>query len=224
VNVFHCQLQRLHHLPFCKPLNLDASLRGQIRSELARLHEDLDAMMVCVTHDQVEAMTLADIIVVLQAGRVEQVGLPLGLYHHPANLFVAGFIGSPRINFFEALVIEADGGGVTVEAVGARLTVPAVAAAARAGADVTLGIRPEALRADPAGPLAGEVWLAEQLGGLTLLHVALAGGEPEVVQIEGSNQTPAHAPIRLAVDGTASHAFDVAGQVLLALGRHPLTA
>jgi multiple sugar transport system ATP-binding protein len=195
-----------------------------MRSELARLHENLDAIMVYVTHGQVEAMTLADKIVVLQAGRVEQVGSPLEFCHHPANLFVVGFIASPRMNFFKSLVIGADGGGVTVEAAGVRLTVPAVAAAARPGAEVTLGIRPEALRPDPAGPLAEEVWLAKRFGGLTLLHAAFAGGEPEVVQIEGSGQTKAHAPIRLAVDGTTSHAFDASDQVLLALGRHPLAA
>jgi multiple sugar transport system ATP-binding protein len=175
--------------------------------------------MVYVTHHQGEAMTLADKIVVLQVG---QVGSLLEFFYHPANLFIAGFIDSPRMNFFKALVIGADGGGV--EAAGARLTVPAVATAARLGMDVTLGIRPEALRPDRAGPLAGEVWLAERLGGLTLLHVALAGGEPEVVQSKGWDQTPAHALVRLAVDGTASHAFDAAGQVLLALVRRSLAA
>src|ERR1700728_974200 len=93
---------------FDEPLsNLDAALRGQMRIELSRLHEELNATMIYVTHDQVEAMTMADKIVVLQAGRVEQVGSPLDLYHHPANLFVAGFIGSPRMNMLPAKVVEA---------------------------------------------------------------------------------------------------------------------
>jgi multiple sugar transport system ATP-binding protein len=211
---------------FDEPLsNLDAALRGQMRIELARLHEELAATMIYVTHDQVEAMTLADKIVVLQAGRVEQVGSPLELYHRPANLFVAGFIGSPRMNFLKARVVGADGGGVTVEfAAGARLSVPAAAGTVRPGEEVTLGIRPEALRPDPAGPLGGEVRLVERLGGLTLLHTTLASGEPVVVQIEGSDPTPAHAAIRLGLDGAACHVFDAAGQALPALDRHPLAA
>jgi multiple sugar transport system ATP-binding protein len=210
---------------FDEPLsNLDAALRGQMRIELARLHEDLNATMIYVTHDQVEAMTLADKIVVLQSGRVEQVGSPLELYHHPANLFVAGFIGSPRMNFFKAHVVGVDNGGITVQlAPGTQLAVRA-SGSAGPGAEVMLGIRPEALRPDPAGPLAGEVRLVERLGGLTLLHVALTGGEPVVVQIEGSDPTPAHTPVRLAVDSAGCHVFDASGQALPALGRHPLAA
>src|SRR5882724_679859 len=97
---------------FDEPLsNLDAALRGQMRIELSRLHEELNATMIYVTHDQIEAMTMADKIVVLQAGRVEQVGSPLELYHHPANLFVAGFIGSPRMNMLPAKVVEAGASG-----------------------------------------------------------------------------------------------------------------
>ena len=110
---------------FDEPLsNLDASLRGQMRIELARLHQDLAATMIYVTHDQVEAMTMASKIVVLQAGKVEQVGSPLELYHHPANLFVAGFIGSPRMNLLPTRVVGADAAGVAVEvllAVGGRV-------------------------------------------------------------------------------------------------------
>src|SRR3954451_19607648 len=100
---------------FDEPLsNLDAALRGQMRIELLRLHEELKATMIYVTHDQVEAMTMADKIVVLQAGRVEQVGSPLELYHHPTNLFVAGFIGSPRMNMLPVRVVEANGVGTMV--------------------------------------------------------------------------------------------------------------
>ena len=101
---------------FDEPLsNLDAALRGQMRIELARLHEKLDATMIYVTHDQVEAMTLADRIVVLQAGHIEQVGTPLEIYHYPENLFVAGFIGSPRMNTLPGRIAGVDNGGVTVE-------------------------------------------------------------------------------------------------------------
>src|ERR1700757_2710837 len=100
---------------FDEPLsNLDAALRVQMRIELLRLHEELNATMIYVTHDQIEAMTMADKIVVLQAGRAEQGGSPLDLDHHPANLFVAGFIGSPRMNMLPARVVEPDGSGTTV--------------------------------------------------------------------------------------------------------------
>ena len=211
---------------FDEPLsNLDAALRGQMRIELARLHEELQATMIYVTHDQVEAMTMADKIVVLQAGRVEQVGSPLELYHHPANLFVAGFIGSPRMNMLPARVLGMDAAGVAVElASGARVSVAAHPGAARPGAPVTLGIRPEALRPHADGALAGEVRLVERLGGLTLLHVALQGGEDIIVQIEGSDGSRAHQPIRLAIDPAACHLFDEAGLVLPQLERHPLVA
>jgi multiple sugar transport system ATP-binding protein len=212
---------------FDEPLsNLDAALRGQMRIELARLHEELDATMVYVTHDQVEAMTLADKIVVLQAGRVEQVGSPLELYHHPANLFVAGFIGSPRMNLLPATVAASGGAGVEVELEtgGPRIALPPRAGAAAPGQPVTLGVRPEALRPDANGPLFGEVRLPERLGGLTLLHATLAGGQAVVVQIEGSDPTRAHQPIRLAVDGAACHLFDGEGRALPAAERNPLAA
>jgi len=198
---------------FDEPLsNLDAALRGQMRIELARLHDELAATMIYVTHDQVEAMTMADKIVVLQAGLVEQVGSPLELYHHPSNLFVAGFIGSPRMNLLPARVVGADAAGVAVELPsGDRVMVPVQAGMAKSGDAVTLGIRPEALRPDPNGALAGEVRLVERLGGLTLLHIGLTGGEDITVQIEGSDPTQAHQPVRLAFDPEGCHLFDAAG-------------
>jgi multiple sugar transport system ATP-binding protein len=211
---------------FDEPLsNLDAALRGQMRIELMRLHQDLKATMIYVTHDQIEAMTMADKIVVLQAGRVEQVGSPLDLYHHPANLFVAGFIGSPRMNLLPAKVIEATRFGTTVALPsGQRIAVPVEAGAAHAGDTVTLGIRPEGLRIDPAGPIMATVSLVERLGGLTLLHIRAEGGQEMTVQIEGSDATRANEQIRLAVDASALHLFDKAGQAHQHLGRHPLAA
>ena len=133
---------------FDEPLsNLDAALRVQMRIELARLHDELKATMIYVTHDQVEAMTMADKIVVLQAGIVEQAGSPLELYHHPRNLFVAGFIGSPKMNFLPAKVTAVDGAGATVQLPGgSSITVPAQAGRLKAGDTVTLGVRPEHLR------------------------------------------------------------------------------
>ncbi len=208
---------------FDEPLsNLDAALRGQMRIELSRLHEELNATMIYVTHDQVEAMTLADKIVVLQAGRIEQVGTPLELYHQPSNLFVAGFIGSPRMNLLPAQIAEAGpAGAVAVLASGARVTVAATAAP---GVPATLGIRPEGLRLDPAGPVAGTVTLVERLGGLTLLHVMAEGGQALTVQIEGSNATQPHDPVRLAVDPAACHLFDPAGQALPQMSRQAMPA
>ncbi|MBV9655137.1 MAG: sn-glycerol-3-phosphate ABC transporter ATP-binding protein UgpC [Acetobacteraceae bacterium] len=211
---------------FDEPLsNLDAALRGQMRIELARLHEELAATMVYVTHDQVEAMTMADKIVVLQSGVVEQVGSPLELYHHPANLFVGGFIGSPRMNMLPGRIAHVDRTGVAVDvAGGARIVVPAESTNVAAGNPVTLGIRPEAMRPEPAGQLAGEVLLAERLGGLTLLHVTLTDGQVVVVQLEGSDSTRPHQPVRLLVDGEACHVFNEAGRALPHLERHPLAA
>jgi multiple sugar transport system ATP-binding protein len=210
---------------FDEPLsNLDAALRGQMRIELARLHEELNATMIYVTHDQIEAMTMADKIVVLQAGVVEQVGSPLELYHHPRNLFVAGFIGSPRMNFLPAKLAGADQNGVVAQLPsGPRITVPVQANGAGPGADVTLGIRPEALRPAADGPLTGDVQIVERLGGLTLLHVELPDKQTVIVQIEGSDPTRAHQPVRLAVDNEVCHVFDK-GQALPPLARHPLTA
>src|ERR1700760_846297 len=119
---------------FDEPLsNLDAALRGQMRIELSRLHEELNATMIYVTHDQIEAMTMADKIVVLQAGKVEQVGSPLELYHHPANLFVAGFIGSPRMNMLPVKVVEAGGTGMTVALASGQHGIIPVGGAARPG-------------------------------------------------------------------------------------------
>src|SRR5215470_2015350 len=133
---------------FDEPLsNLDAALRVQMRLEIAQLHESLATTMIYVTHDQVEAMTLADKIVVLNAGNIEQAGSPLELYHHPVNLFVAGFIGSPKMNFFATEVIGAGPDGVAVALPGGQeIRVPVSNGEVRAGTKVTLGIRPEHMR------------------------------------------------------------------------------
>ncbi len=211
---------------FDEPLsNLDAALRGQMRMELLRLHEELNATMIYVTHDQIEAMTMADKIVVLQAGRVEQVGSPLELYHHPDNLFVAGFIGSPRMNMLKAHVAEANQAGVTVAlSSGARIVVPNLAASARPGDMVTLGIRPEGFQVNPAGPIAGTVKLVERLGGLTLLHVTAEGDEQLTVQLDGADPTRAHEPVCLSIDAAACHLFNKDGQSLPRLSKRPMAA
>jgi len=129
---------------FDEPLsNLDAALRVQTRGEISRLHKRLGATMIYVTHDQIEAMTMADRIVVLNAGRVEQIGTPLELFETPANRFVAGFIGSPQMNFFEGELLSCGPGGITLQVPGfGALNVPLEAPDARIGQAVTLGIRP----------------------------------------------------------------------------------
>ena len=203
---------------FDEPLsNLDAELRVQMRVEINKLHRRLGATMIFVTHDQVEAMTLADRIVVLRSGIIEQVGTPLELYNSPANLFVAGFIGSPRMNF---LVGEAAGngaGGIAVKGgSGLDISGPAAASGLRPGDTATIGIRPEHLRiGDPANArLVGEVQIAEQLGGETFVYVALPSGEPLVVAIQG--QSPRKPGERIGIDfeESAYHVFDGEGRAI----------
>jgi multiple sugar transport system ATP-binding protein len=148
-----------------------------MRIEIARMHHDFDATMIYVTHDQVEAMTMADKIVVLQAGIVEQVGSPLELYHHPRNRFVAGFMGSPNMNFVETEIQKVEANAVTVGLPGGgSVSVPVKGEGAKAGDKVTMGVRPEHLveigePGDSPGDsqIAGDVLVVERLGGGTLL-------------------------------------------------------
>src|SRR5208282_3484917 len=170
---------------FDEPLsNLDAALRVSTRVEIARLHRLLKATIVYVTHDQIEAMTLADRIVVMNQGRIEQVGKPLHLYYEPANLFVAGFIGSPAMNFFAAEVETVEGGTALVNGPSiARLSLPAADLAT--GAKVTLGVRPEhlAVGAPKAFTASGVVELVERLGEASFAHVRDADDRLIVAEI-----------------------------------------
>jgi len=209
---------------FDEPLsNLDAALRVQMRIELARLHDELKATMIYVTHDQVEAMTMADKIVVLQGGIVEQAGSPLELYHHPRNLFVAGFIGSPKMNFLPVTVSAVDGTGATVRlAGGSSITVPVQPGRLRAGDAVMLGVRPEHLRPAEQGEIAGEVMVVERLGGETFLYVQLGAGEMLVIQADGEIPTQVHEKIMVKLDPATCHLFDSAGLAVERAQRHPL--
>lgn len=209
---------------FDEPLsNLDAALRVQMRLELARLHEQLAATMIYVTHDQIEAMTLADKIVVLQGGVVEQVGSPLELYHHPANLFVAGFIGSPKMNFLPVSVADADASGVRVNlGDGAAATVPVADSGLTGEASLTLGVRPEHLRVDEQGQLRGEVMVIERLGGETYLFVQIGPDQLLVVKDDGETPVRLHDRIGIAVDGERCHLFGEGGVALERRERHPL--
>jgi lactose/L-arabinose transport system ATP-binding protein len=177
---------------FDEPLsNLDAELRVQMRIEISKLHSDLGSTMIYVTHDQVEAMTLADKIVVLNRGAIEQVGRPMDLYQRPANLFVAGFIGSPKMNFLKIPSAESDGktlqlkapdfrdGQITVEAPDKLSIAP--------GTDVTLGIRPEHIEIRDKGQGKGtlQIEVVESLGDITYLHGITHAGNRLTVSITG---------------------------------------
>jgi multiple sugar transport system ATP-binding protein len=202
---------------FDEPLsNLDAALRVQMRIELARLHDSLQATMIYVTHDQVEAMTLADKIVVLQGGLIEQVGSPLDLYHNPHNLFVAGFIGSPKMNFLSATVTGiSEFEGTTVQLTkGATVTVPVQSGALAIGDVVTLGIRPEHLQLGRGGTIQGEVLVAERLGGETYLYLQTEGGETLVVQADGNNANQLHDRVSVQIDGKLCHLFNLQGEAI----------
>jgi multiple sugar transport system ATP-binding protein len=210
---------------FDEPLsNLDAALRVQMRIELARLHDRLNATMIYVTHDQVEAMTLADKIVVLRDGRVEQMGSPLELYHHPVNRFVAGFIGSPTMNFIDVKVSAAGSDGVTVAlSNGNTITVPVQADGVEPGGTLVLGVRPEHLHPDGDGILDGEIMVVERLGGETYLYVQnTAARDLIVAEAGGSSTARTHETTRLGFNPADAHLFLSDGLALQRRERHPL--
>lgn len=189
---------------FDEPLsNLDAELRVEMRVEIARLHREIGATMIYVTHDQVEAMTLADKIVVLRAGKVEQVGKPLELYHDPDNRFVAGFIGSPAMNFVNGVVEQ--GGTVSVKGLSATTSVSARLPAA--GEGVTLGLRPQHLSVDLAGAT-HRVEMAEALGGVSYLHLTAPTGEKLVIEAKGDVVVAPGSAVGVNFDATQVLAFD----------------
>lgn len=200
---------------FDEPLsNLDAALRVQTRLELARLHKELNATMIYVTHDQVEAMTLADKVVVLNGGRVEQVGSPLELYNHPANLFVAGFLGTPKMGFLRGTVGQVDGGVCEVQLdAGANLHLPRLACGQSRGASVTLGVRPEHFNIVPAGQGQLQVTadVSERLGSDTYCHVRTASGENLTIRVRGDFAPAYGQALELAFDTDHCHLFDAAG-------------
>jgi multiple sugar transport system ATP-binding protein len=199
--------------------NLDAALRGQMRTELARLHGTLDATMIYVTHDQVEAMTMADRIVVLQAGRIEQVGTPLEIYQRPNNLFVAGFMGSPRMNLLPARIAQVVPGAMVVELNGAiPLKLDVEPGVLCPGDEVTIGIRPEGLCADPSGVLAGIARVVERLGSQSLVHIDLDQGARVIAQMSGRIGIANAERIQLSIDGGCCHVFDTSGRALIRRG------
>ena len=203
---------------FDEPLsNLDAELRVAMRKELAALHAEIGGTMIYVTHDQVEAMTLASRIVVLRSGRIEQVGAPLELYNRPDNLFVATFIGSPKMNAIPAKVLSADAGGVTL-GFGAdnSLTLEGEAGPLKVGDAVTIGIRPEhcELVTDASADCEATVELAEQLGGETYLYCAAANLAQLTVRQPGQHIKARGDRVRLAFPRDRLHLFDAEGRAL----------
>jgi ABC-type sugar transport system ATPase subunit len=201
---------------FDEPLsNLDAALRINTRVEIAKLHKMLKATIVYVTHDQVEAMTLADKIVVMNKGRIEQAGKPLDLYYRPANLFVAGFIGSPAMNFIGGTVVSAGGKQAEIRlANDARLRVGA-AGSLREGQAVTVGIRPEHLVAADTGKalVGGPVELVERLGEVGYAHFACAGTK-WIAEIRGEGGVPAGGTAGFTAAQKNIHVFDSEGRAV----------
>jgi ABC-type sugar transport system ATPase subunit len=209
---------------FDEPLsNLDAALRVQMRLEIERLHRELGTTMIYVTHDQVEAMTLADRIVTLENGRIQQVGPPLELYARPSNLFVAGFIGSPKMNLMPGKVVAKSGAVATVALDASpqtRLELPMPAA--QDGASVTVGVRPESLEILPSiapadasrATLPARIEAVERLGNITYAY--LDGGTPEVitVQVMGDVDIASGQDVRVALRPGAIHLFDATGAAL----------
>ncbi len=214
---------------FDEPLsNLDAKLRVQMRIELESLHKQLGATMIYVTHDQVEAMTMADKIVVLNGGRIEQIGTPMQLYHTPATRFVADFIGSPSMNFLPVLLGGSDSGASVGRYGETEIRLPE-GVRGRASGNVTLGVRPEHLDIAPtedgglrtngraqvsAGALGGTVAVKETLGGETILYVDTREGDRVTVKVDGDTAIDRGTPVTVSIPLERIHLFDADGITL----------
>ncbi|WP_417743837.1 ABC transporter ATP-binding protein [Salipiger sp.] len=197
---------------FDEPLsNLDAELRVQMRLELTRLHRQIGATMIYVTHDQVEAMTLADDIFVLKGGHVMQAGRPLHLYDDPENRFVAGFIGSPAMNFVDAVVTGSDAGTITAKAEDGVLRAVLRGPKPAEGSRVILGVRPEHLAPTETGGLPVTVDVAEELGGSSYLHTRSASGADIVFERRGSRDRLEGQRLKIGAEPDKVFAFTPAG-------------
>ena len=202
---------------FDEPLsNLDAALRVATRIEIAKLKESMpDTTMIYVTHDQVEAMTLADRIVVLKDGRIEQVGSPMQLYKKPGNLFVAQFIGSPAMNILPAKVEKAGAATQILAEGGARAAVPIATPADSAGSQISFGVRPEDLfvAAGDKALFTGKVDFIEQLGEVQLVYVDIGRGaeNPLIAKLPGNAKVERGAVIHLGAAAEDLHIFDASG-------------
>ena len=192
---------------FDEPLsNLDAELRVEMRVEIARLHKEIGATMIYVTHDQVEAMTLADKIVVLRGGVIEQVGAPMDLYRDPDNKFVAGFIGSPAMNFLSAVVKD---GLVDVPGLETSVDLPVTLPAE--GTAVEIGLRPEHLTLDPTGTT-HRIEMTESLGGVSYAYLKGTSGEKIVVEERCEIRSTEGDTVGLILDAASARLFDAASE------------
>ena len=196
---------------FDEPLsNLDAALRVQMRVELAKLHDQLNATMIYVTHDQTEAMTLADDIVVLDEGIISQKGTPLELYSNPDNIFVAGFIGSPKMNFIPTNIISKNEKETEVNVFGSsKISIPKTSATTSEGDQVQLGIRPEHLLVNQEGKANWEskVFVVEKLGSGTYLYLEKEG-DPLVVETDGDTKIKVGDTVKIGFEPSRCHLFD----------------
>ncbi len=195
---------------FDEPLsNLDAALRVQMRVELAKLHDQLNATMIYVTHDQTEAMTLADDIVVLDEGVISQSGSPMDLYSHPSNLFVAGFIGSPKMNFISTKISSSSSSSTEVDLFGqSKLAISKTSSNTSEGDQIQLGIRPEHLlvNQDADASWEGKVFVVEKLGSGTFLYLEKEG-EPLVVEAEGDSNIKVGDTVKVGFSASRCHLF-----------------
>ncbi len=203
-----------HVFLFDEPLsNLDAELRVEMRIEIARLHQKIGTTMVYVTHDQVEAMTLADKIVVLRAGIIEQTGTPIELYNNPCNKFVAGFIGSPAMNFISGNFISGNGksGTLTVPMLGDK----AYKIDANANGELVVGIRPEHISIDHKGnDLTIEI--VEQLGGVSFIHAIAKNGEKLIIEARGESNLKPKDKCSVSLDNKNLYLFDAKTETRIA--------
>ena len=199
---------------FDEPLsNLDAALRVQMRVELAKLHDQLNATMIYVTHDQTEAMTLANDIVVLDQGIVSQKGTPMNLYNNPENLFVGGFIGSPKMNFIESKVLSKNANSTEVDVMGSgKINVPKISDNIQDGENVKIGIRPEHITLNDKSSALWEskVFVVEKLGSGTYLYLEKKG-DPLVVQTDGDTNIEVGDTVKIGFDASRCHVFDNKG-------------
>ena len=195
--------------------NLDAKLRNQMRAEIIKLREKIDTTFIYVTHDQVEAMTLGDRIVIMRDGYIQQIGTPQEVFNHPANLFVAGFIGSPQMNFFENCQLTKTAGGYTLTVMGETVTLTAeqsakLAAAGVESRSVTAGVRPVHIALGESG-IPAEVDVSELMGSELHLHLA-ANGQDVVAVIPTANIDPMayarHTAVKFGFDAKLVHLFD----------------
>lgn len=191
--------------------NLDAALRLRTRVELAQLRSRVDAPVIMVTHDQAEAMTLSDRIVVINDNRIQQVGPPMEIYSRPANVFVARFVGSPAMNLLPVTLAEGGGGFATVRlGDGSSVETQVPRQGLPAGA-LQLGLRPEAVGVAADGPIGAVVELVERLGERTLVYGRLAGGQAVTAEDSGSSTVRIGDGVRLRIDGSAAHLFALDG-------------